>query len=150
MRYHKKWQSPLGDLYITADEEHLLSVKWLGSDVETDGGPIVGQTIQQLKEYFAGERKNFELPTFADGTEFQKSVWSQLEKIPYGELKTYTDIAEGIGNPKSVRAVGAANGQNPLCVIVPCHRVIGKSGKLVGYIGGEVRKKGLLELEGAL
>ncbi|NCO45642.1 MAG: methylated-DNA--[protein]-cysteine S-methyltransferase, partial [Vibrio sp.] len=108
---------------------------------------ILINTIKQLDEYFSGKRTIFTLPLAAKGTEFQQSVWQALCKIPYGETWNYQQIAEAIGNPKAVRAVGLANGRNPISIIVPCHRVIGKSGKLTGYAGGLNRKASLLELE---
>jgi methylated-DNA-[protein]-cysteine S-methyltransferase len=104
---------------------------------------------QQLREYFAGKRREFQLPLDMQGTDFQLDVWRQLLEIPYGKTRSYAQIAEAIGRPKAVRAVGAANGSNPVSIVVPCHRVIGSSGKLTGYGGGLPLKKRLLELEGA-
>ena len=104
---------------------------------------------QQLIEYFAGERKDFDLPLRLNGTEFQLSVLQALQKIPYGETTSYSDIAERIGRPKAMRAVGAANGRNPIPIIVPCHRVIGSDGTLTGYGGGLHRKQWLLQHERA-
>ncbi|PAS30562.1 cysteine methyltransferase, partial [Vibrio cholerae] len=98
-------------------------------------------------EYFSGQRTQFELPLAASGTAFQQSVWHALCKIPYGEIWSYQQLAEAIGNPKAVRAVGLANGKNPISIIVPCHRVVGKNGQLTGYAGGLERKAFLLELE---
>jgi methylated-DNA-[protein]-cysteine S-methyltransferase len=104
----------------------------------------------QLQEYFAGERSHFDLLLNGAGTDFQQSVWSALARIPFGEVRSYGDIAREIGRPKAVRAVGAANGRNPLPIIVPCHRVIGSNGSLTGFAGGLDIKKKLLALEGAL
>lgn len=106
------------------------------------------QTEQQLNEYFSGTRKTFTIPLHPIGTEFQKQVWTALTSIPYGETRTYAQLASQIGNPKAVRAVGAANGKNPLSIIVPCHRVIGSSGNLTGFAGGLDAKATLLSLEG--
>jgi methylated-DNA-[protein]-cysteine S-methyltransferase len=104
-------------------------------------------TIRQLKEYLSGERQNFDIPIAVVGTDFQLAVWSMLRSIPYGSVWSYQDVANAIGNPKAVRAVGSANGRNPISIIVPCHRVIGKSGKLTGYAGGVENKEKLLVLE---
>ena len=106
--------------------------------------------LKQLREYFAGERKDFSLSIKMFGTEFQRKVWGQLKKIKYGETASYLDVARALGNKKLVRAVGAANGANPVAIIVPCHRVIGANGKLVGYGGGIETKRKLLQLEGAV
>jgi O-6-methylguanine DNA methyltransferase len=111
---------------------------------------IATEAERQLRAYFAGQLRRFELPLDMRGTEFQLRVWRELENIPYGETRSYTQIAAAINAPQAVRAVGAANGANPIPIIVPCHRVIGSSGKLVGYGGGLPLKKRLLALEGAL
>ena len=108
---------------------------------------LISMAIAQLSEYFNGTRKKFDLPLALKGTEFQKSVWKALMTIPYGETRTYKEIAEIIGNPKACRAVGMANNKNPISIVVPCHRVIGSNGKLVGYGGGIEIKKILLKLE---
>jgi methylated-DNA-[protein]-cysteine S-methyltransferase len=105
------------------------------------------ETRRQLQEYFAGQRNVFDLPLDFAGTEFQKKVWQALLSIPYGQTRSYRDIAEQIGNIKAVRAVGAANGKNPISIIAPCHRVIGRSGKLIGFAGGLDKKEILLNLE---
>jgi methylated-DNA-[protein]-cysteine S-methyltransferase len=115
--------------------------------VEKPDHPILKQTVVEFDEYFAGKRKQFELPIDAQGTDFQKQVWAMLETIPFGETWSYQDLAIAIDNPKAVRAVGLANSKNPISIIVPCHRVIGKSGKLTGYAGGIDRKQKLLMLE---
>lgn len=107
------------------------------------------QTARELRAYFAGELRVFSIPLDLAGTEFQLSVWHYLTKIPYGETRSYAQVAEAVGRPSAVRAVGAANGSNPVAIIVPCHRVIGSNGKLTGYGGGLPLKKRLLELEGA-
>lgn len=112
--------------------------------------PLLREAARQLSAYFAGELRVFSLPLDPEGTDFQKRVWRRLESIPYGETRSYTWVAAAIGAPRAVRAVGAANGANPLPIVVPCHRVIGASGKLVGYGGGLPLKKRLLDLEGAV
>lgn len=111
--------------------------------------PILAELTRQLRSYFAGSPRQFDVPLDLQGTDFQKRVWRQLETIPFGETRSYRQVADAIGAPHAVRAVGAANGANPIPIVVPCHRVIGTSGKLVGYGGGLDLKKRLLELEGA-
>ena len=110
---------------------------------------LVIEAVRQLRSYFGGQLRRFDLPLYMRGTPFQLRVWRELERIPYGETRSYRQIAAAIGAPRAVRAVGAANGANPIPIVVPCHRVIGASGKLVGYGGGLPLKKRLLELEGA-
>jgi len=112
--------------------------------------PLLAKAKKQIEEYFAGRRKVFNLPLAAHGTEFQKGVWGIVQNIPYGELATYAAIAEKTGNKKAVRAVGTAIGRNPLCLVVPCHRVVSSSGALAGYAGGLVRKQHMLALEGGV
>jgi methylated-DNA-[protein]-cysteine S-methyltransferase len=112
--------------------------------------PIATEVVRQLRAYFAGQLRHFDLLLDLRGTDFQRRVWRELERIPYGETRSYRQIAEAIGAPRAVRAVGAANGANPIPIVVPCHRVIGANGKLVGYGGGLPLKKRLLQLEGAL
>jgi len=112
-----------------------------------DSHPVVRESLRQLCAYFAGELTEFDLPLNPKGTPFQLAVWKELLHIPYGETCSYTHIAQAIGRPAAVRAVGAANGSNPIAIIVPCHRVIGSSGKLVGYGGGLPMKRMLLDLE---
>ena len=112
--------------------------------------PVIKEAFAQLSEYFSGKRKTFNLPLLLKGTDFQKQVWQALLKIPFGETRSYKQIAEAIGNPKAVRAVGMANNKNPLLIVVPCHRVIGANGKLVGYAVGLDKKEYLLRLERSL
>ena len=112
--------------------------------------PVIKEAFAQLSEYFSGKRKTFNLPLLLKGTDFQKQVWQALLKIPFGETRSYKQIAEAIGNPKAVRAVGMANNKNPLLIVVPCHRVIGANSKLVGYAVGLDKKEYLLRLEGSL
>jgi methylated-DNA-[protein]-cysteine S-methyltransferase len=114
-----------------------------------DQSPLLLEAARQLRAYFAGALREFSLPLDIEGTEFQKRVWGQVAAIPYGETRSYLQIATAIGSPRAVRAVGAANGANPAPIVVPCHRVIGAKGKLVGYGGGLAMKQRLLELEGA-
>jgi methylated-DNA-[protein]-cysteine S-methyltransferase len=121
----------------------------LGDAHRQDANPFLREAASQLLAYFAGNLRRFKLPLDLQGTEFQKSVWRELQKIPYGETRSYAQIAAAIGTPTAVRAVGAANGANPVAIVVPCHRVIGSGGKLTGYGGGLPLKKRLLELEGA-
>lgn len=109
--------------------------------------PLLAEAMRQLAEYFAGERREFELPLVPEGTPFMRRVWAELVKVPYGATATYGEIAERIGNPGGSRAVGLANNRNPIAIIIPCHRIIGSSGKLVGYAGGVELKERLLALE---
>ena len=147
--------SPIGRLRLVSDGSNLCAIEFEGQHSPTTSereasDPILRTTSRQLREYFSGRRRRFELPLSPVGTEFQRAVWQQLERIPYGDLHTYAQIAEAIGRPKAVRAVGAANGRNPLPIVVPCHRVIGSDGSLTGFAGGLTTKRRLLELEGAL
>ena len=112
--------------------------------------PYLFNIFNQLKEYFAGTKTEFDVPLDIEGTEFQKKVWEELKKIPYGKTISYKTLAEKLGDVKSIRAVGKANGQNPIAIIIPCHRVIGADGSLIGYAGGLAIKEKLLHLEGAL
>ena len=137
-----------GIIKIVCSEEYVISVDFSDTIKENDkGSKVLDETLKQINEYFSGERKKFDLPLYFEGTEFQKSVWSELRKIPYGVTVSYKDIAAGIKNEKAVRAVGNANNKNKIMIIVPCHRVIGKNGKLVGFAGGLDKKEFLLEHE---
>ena len=143
-----KYNSIIGDIFISADENFLLSVQFVNHNfIENQENKIIRQTIKQFDEYFRGKRKKFELPLNPKGTEFQKKVWLQLMKIPYGKTATYKDIATLIGNSNASRAVGNANNKNPIAIIIPCHRVIGSNNKLTGYAGGLDKKEKLLNLE---
>ncbi len=155
--WHKKIKSPVGMLDLIANERALVIVQMenhthdhMGSLDLKDGEnhKVLKEAAKQLKEYFAGDRKKFYLPIEFNGTEFQKEVWNELLRIPYGKYVTYGVQAAKIGRPKAVRAVGACNGKNPISIIVPCHRVIGASGSLTGYAGGLSVKQHLLKLEG--
>ncbi|NNH26175.1 methylated-DNA--[protein]-cysteine S-methyltransferase [Acinetobacter terrestris] len=148
--------SPIGTLKLVANETALVAVLWenenpkrvrLAELVEQADHPVLLETQKQLTEYFAGKRQQFDLPLDFAGTEFQQKVWQALLSIPFGETRSYRDIAEQIGNVKAVRAVGAANGKNPISIIAPCHRVVGTNGKLVGFAGGLDNKDILLRLE---
>lgn len=144
------YNSPIGILKIETDEKGICSVHFCTDICETEKAnkiPLLNNAISQLEEYFKGKRKNFELPLSLKGTEFQMRVWNELIKIPYGQTCSYGEIAEKIGNPKASRAVGMANNRNPIMIIVPCHRVIGKNGGLTGYACGLDIKRKLLELE---
>ena len=142
--------SPIGKLTLMADENALRAV-YMETSVAPQGElrstPLLERAAVQLEEYFAGKRTDFDLPLEPIGTEFQTEVWKALTKIPFGQTCSYADIARTIRRPKAMRAVGAANGQNPIAVIVPCHRVIGADGSLTGYGGGLPRKKWLLSHE---
>lgn len=149
--------SPVGVLTLVARGEALAAVLWeneranrvrLGELERDDQQPILRLAARQLGEYFAGERQGFELPLDFVGSEFQRQVWAALLTIPFGQTRSYSDIARQIGNPSAVRAVGAANGRNPISIIAPCHRVIGASGHLTGFAGGLAAKQYLLALEG--
>jgi methylated-DNA-[protein]-cysteine S-methyltransferase len=146
-----RWiDSPIGGLRIHASAGLVTAIAF---DASVPRGtrradPLLDRAERQLGEYFAGERTEFDLPLAHDGTEFQRKVWSELQRIPYGETASYGDIARRLGyEPGISRAVGAANGANPIPIVVPCHRVIGSDGSLTGYAGGLERKKTLLDLE---
>ncbi|MEX5543473.1 methylated-DNA--[protein]-cysteine S-methyltransferase [Pseudomonas poae] len=148
--------SPVGQLTLVARAGKLAAILWeteranrvrLGDLIETGDNPVLLETERQLIEYFAGTRNHFELELDFVGTDFQKQVWQALLTIPFGETRSYSQIASQIGNPTAVRAVGAANGRNPISIIAPCHRVIGASGTLTGFAGGLEAKQYLLTLE---
>ena len=152
--YYCYLDTPIGELLLAGDDDALCLVGFPEGSMRRDPEPdwIYNEkpfsvARQQLTEYFAGERREFDLPLKLDGTEFQMSVLRALQQIPYGETTSYAEIAERIGRPKAVRAVGAANGRNPIPIIVPCHRVIGSHGDLTGFGGGLDTKEALLRLE---
>jgi len=152
--YYCYLNSPIGDLLLAGDDDGLSLIGFPQGKMRHDPEPdwIFNENPftaarQQLEEYFAGERKDFDLPLHLSGTDFQVQVLRELQRIPYGETTSYGDIAERIGRPKAMRAVGAANGRNPIPIIVPCHRVIGSSGDLTGFGGGLDTKAALLRLE---
>ncbi|NKJ39713.1 methylated-DNA--[protein]-cysteine S-methyltransferase [Rhizobium sp. SG570] len=140
--------SPVGALKLVGSDDGLAAILWDNDRPNRVPLPIV-EAERQLREYFAGERQAFDLPLDFSGTEFQRKVWRALLAIPFGETRTYTQIAAEIGALKAIRAVGAANGRNPISIIAPCHRVIGSAGELRGFAGGLERKAYLLRLEGA-
>ena len=152
----KTTESPLGRLKLVASDKGLVAILWekdnprrvpLSNLVENDQHPVLVETQRQLEEYFAGKRKSFSIALDMRGTRFQKEVWEALLAIPYGETRSYGQLAKQLGKPRATRAVGAANGRNPVSIIVPCHRVVGSSGKLTGFAGGLEAKAHLLSLE---
>jgi len=147
------YSSPVGFMEIAGDRSYIYEITFLKEGVSPgrsdESTPVLEQCKSQLDEYFAGRRKTFDLPLMLRGTPFQKRVWEELAKIPYGKTLSYSDIADAIGNPGAVRAVGGANHSNPVSIIIPCHRVIGKDGSLTGYGGGLWKKQWLLEHERA-
>jgi methylated-DNA-[protein]-cysteine S-methyltransferase len=153
---HKTVKTPVGLLKLVASDKGLAAILWENDDpkrVRLDHGledkkhKVLLEAERQLLEYFAGTRDAFSLPLDFSGTPFQKKVWAALCRIPFGETRSYADIAKEVGSPKAVRAVGSANGKNPISIVAPCHRVIGKNGKLTGFAGGLEVKEFLLGLE---
>ncbi len=151
--------SPLGDLLVVAQggaltDLHICSGKFvpaIGADwLEQPRHPVLAQAAQELAEYFAGQRRVFSIPLAPQGTAFQQAAWAALLAIPFGQTRSYSQQAQAMGKPKAVRAVGGANGRNPIAIIIPCHRVIGAGGALTGYSGGMAHKVFLLRHEGAL
>jgi methylated-DNA-[protein]-cysteine S-methyltransferase len=144
------YQSPIGTLEITGTETGIVAIRFLDEPPAAlpEIHPSLETGLRQLDEYFRGQRRDFTLPLQLSGTDFQQRVWNALLDIPFGETRSYLEIAEVLGDRNAVRAVGAANGENPIAVVVPCHRVIGSDGSLVGYGGGLWRKQWLLEHEG--
>lgn len=147
--YRVKYKSIIGDLEIVSDEDSIIKVEPMKQDFEDSKNipQILKECTSQLDEYFNGTRKEFSLKLKLVGTQFQKEVWNELMKIPYGKVVSYEDIAIKIGNEKACRAVGNANNKNNIMIIIPCHRVIGKNGSLVGYACGLDVKKKLLDME---
>ena len=140
-------KTPIGPLLICGDGNVVSEIHFSPfKEVDSDDRAYAG-VAEQLGQYFAGDRRTFDVPIALSGTPFQLSVWNALQEIPYGEVRSYSDIARRIGKPASVRAVGAANGANPIPIIVPCHRVIGANGSLTGFGGGLGVKRRLLDLE---
>jgi len=153
---YTKIQSPVGELTLVASTKGLAAILWpnddpfrvrLGEMTRADRNPVLRDAARQLKAYFAGQQTSFSLKLDFAGTDFQKRVWKALLTIPFGETRSYADIARQIGKPAAVRAVGAANGKNPISIVAPCHRVIGSNGKLTGFAGGLKAKAFLLALE---
>lgn len=150
--------SPVGQLTLVAGDTALMAVLWeadrpgrvrLEPGIHQPQHPVLKLASEQLNAYFAGQRQGFDLPLAPQGTPFQQRVWQALLTIPYGQTRSYADLAAQIGKPQASRAVGAANGRNPLSIVVPCHRVIGKNGSLTGFAGGVACKQKLLDLEQA-
>ena len=154
---HLTVDSPVGPLRLVTDGESLTGLYFaehrhapedLGSEVDAaDAAPVLRDAAAQLEEYFAGTRRDFDLPLAARGTDFQHRVWEQLARIPYGQTWSYGQLAAELGQPQASRAVGLANGRNPISIVVPCHRVVGSTGAITGYGGGVGRKQALLDLE---
>ena len=155
--FYKTMKSPVGLLKLIAGERGLAAILWendtparvkVQTDCQDNIHAVLVEAEKQLGEYFAGRRTGFSLPLDLHGTEFQKRVWQALLTIPFGETRSYGELARQIGQPTASRAVGAANGKNPISIVVPCHRIIGSSGKLTGFAGGLEVKEFLLNLEG--
>ncbi|MCR4416355.1 MAG: methylated-DNA--[protein]-cysteine S-methyltransferase [Ignavibacteria bacterium] len=147
------YKSPIGILKISADEKGITGIDFVKKEdksIQDSSSKIIQDCIKQLDEYFQGRRKSFDLKLNPAGTEFQRRVWKELLKIPYGKTLSYGDISKRIKNKSAVRAVGQAIGKNPISIVIPCHRVIGSDGSLTGYASGLWRKKWLLKLEGVL
>ena len=144
--YSKTMNSPIGILKLTSDEYHLKSVSFDAEIMEDapELPEVLDNTQKHLEEYFLGSRRQFDLPLDPGGTAFQQTIWKQLSEVPYGSTKSYIEIARAMGSESSSRAVGMANGRNPIPVIIPCHRIIGHDGRLTGYAGGVDRKRWLL------
>ena len=147
------FDTPLGVMRVSASDKGITETAFVDTTDSSDaanaehGNHLTSAAVNQPKEYFRGERRTFDLPLAAGGTAFRQQVWQALMTVPYGETCSYAAIAQKIGNPKAVRAVGTSNGANPIAIIVPCHRVIGANGKLTGYAGGLDRKRWLLAHE---
>lgn len=145
------YKSDIGTIRLTADDEGLTSLYFIDDDPgNNDADPVLDAALMQLDQYFQGKRSSFEIACNPRGTSFQNRVWKALAQIPFGKTVSYLDIALLMNDRNAVRAVGRANGQNPISIILPCHRVIGSNGKLIGYGGGIWRKEWLLKHEGAL
>jgi methylated-DNA-[protein]-cysteine S-methyltransferase len=156
MTNYSTFKTPLGELLLVADESALTGIYFSGHkhspQVEktwtlNTRHPVLQQAEKELKEYFQGKRNSFSFPMNSVGTAFQKKIWKEIARIPFGKTATYSDLAKKAGSPKAVRAAGAATGRNPLSIVVPCHRVMGKNGAITGYAGGLDRKQHLLDLE---
>jgi methylated-DNA-[protein]-cysteine S-methyltransferase len=147
--YRACHHSQIGPLEIVGNPKGILTIIFGADEFETDRNlpDCMTQCLRQLTEYFEGRRQKFSIPLVLEGTDFQKAVWRQLQKIPFGKTASYGDVARAVGSPRAFRAVGNANNKNPIPLIIPCHRVIGSDGKLVGFGGGIWRKEWLLEHE---
>ena len=144
--YH---HSEIGPIEIVGNQKGILAVTFGADEFQIDRNlpAIMTECLRQMTEYFKGRRQKFSIPLVLEGTDFQKAVWRQLQKIPFGKTASYGDVARAVGSPRAFRAVGNANNKNPISLIIPCHRVIGSDGKLVGFGGGIWRKEWLLEHE---
>lgn len=143
------YKTPIGTAKIEGNIDGITSITVIDEAIETSktSPACLQDCVQQLKEYFSGNRKSFDLKLNLQGTEFQKKVWEALQNVPYGKTRTYLEQSKVIGNVKAIRAVASANGKNPIWIVIPCHRIIGTDGSLIGYAGGLWRKKWLLEHE---
>ena len=139
--YQYSYNTILGEIYIAENDGYICNVSFCELNYFRKETALIKQTYTQLEEYFKSERQTFDIRLSAQGTDFQKTVWKELQKIPYGKTATYKDIAKNIGNKNASRAVGMANNKNPIAIIIPCHRVIGSNGNLTGYAGGINIKK---------
>ncbi len=154
---YQQFKAPVGHIRIVADDSSLRAIVFSGNwtkfrdktgDIRCESNAIIKETWSQLQEYFAGERKVFTLPLHISGTGFQEKAWKALLEIPYAETRSYQEQSCMMGSPKAFRATGSANGANPIPIVIPCHRVIGKSGRISGFAGGPEAKEFLLHLEG--
>ena len=146
--YHDSFETPIGFIHVEANDSGICSIDFHDlPEVEANASLLTNAAIKQLSVYFAGEIQEFSVPLAPNGTTFELEVWNELSKVPYGETCSYLDIANRMNNPKAIRAVGRANGANPIAIVIPCHRVVGADGSLVGYSGGLWRKRWLLDHE---
>lgn len=152
MLFHEDFLTPVGYIRVSATNSNIVAIGFYEralSQADTNPSVLTQSATQQIKEYIKGQRKVFDLPLAPSGTEFQQRVWRQLQRLEYGQTASYVDIAKALNKPTASRAVGAANGKNPIGIVIPCHRVIGANGSLTGYAGGLDRKSFLLRLESA-
>ncbi|HEX6853063.1 MAG TPA: methylated-DNA--[protein]-cysteine S-methyltransferase [Candidatus Polarisedimenticolaceae bacterium] len=145
-----RMHSPIGTVEIEAEAGAITAIRFVDGPPTSTEDPLLRRAVEELRQYFEGRRERFELPLAPKGTDFQRRVWRELETIPLGTTLSYGELAGRVGDPKASRAVGAANGRNPIAIVVPCHRVIGADGSLTGYAGGLARKGALLRLEGSI
>jgi methylated-DNA-[protein]-cysteine S-methyltransferase len=154
-----RYDSPLGPMYATAEDDRITHIEFVGAKYAPEQGsdwledpqsPELAACGMQIAEYFAGKRTEFDLPLAPQGSEFQQRVWSEIARVPFGKTISYAELARRAGAVGQARAAGAATGRNPVSLVIPCHRIVGSDGSLTGYAGGLERKRGLLELEGVL
>lgn len=148
MIYQDSFNSPIGVVTVSSNDGLTICDIAFAQAKTNQSSPVTATAKQQLQEYFAGSRREFDLPLNPHGTVFQRAVWQHLQQVPYGNTQSYGDIAAALANPKAVRAVGAANSRNPIAIVIPCHRIIGANGTLTGYAGGLDKKAWLLQHEG--